>query len=197
MNYKNVNDYELLYLIGEDSDDYYDILLKKYLPMIKSLARKYLPMIECYGGEMQDLIQEGYLGLNNAIMHYRENQNSLFYTYARLCVDRKMLGYVKMLTAKKNIPLAMSISDDHFLFRNIRDNSYESLFYQFQESDLEEVFSQCICSLDLTASCVLELRFNGFTYREISLLLDISKGTVEKKLFQARRRMQKLLESYF
>ena len=47
-------------------------------------------------------------------------------------------------------------------------------------------------SLDLDTSCVFELRFNGFSYREISQLLDISISSVDSKLSRARRFMKNL-----
>ena len=57
MDYKNVNDYEMLYLIGEDKDESYDIMYQKYLPIIKKIASKYSSLVQQLGMEYQDLIQ--------------------------------------------------------------------------------------------------------------------------------------------
>ena len=78
MDYKDINDYEILYMINEDKDGSYDILYRKYLPIIKSIASKYVLLVSQVGGEYQDLIQEGFLGLNNAIVSYYDSMNTLF-----------------------------------------------------------------------------------------------------------------------
>lgn len=95
-----MNDYEVLYLISEDMDVSYDILYQKYLPIIKSLAKKYFRFVSLHGGEYQDLIQEGYIGLNSAIVNYRDDINTMFYTYASICIERHMRTYCRSLSAQ-------------------------------------------------------------------------------------------------
>ena len=107
MNYKNINDYEILYLVSEDKDSNYDILFQKYLPIIKSISSKYFPFASNHGVEYQDLVQEGFLALNNAITTYQDNEKTIFYTYACVCIERHLATYCRSLAAQKHQILNM------------------------------------------------------------------------------------------
>lgn len=196
MDYKNVNDYEMLYLIGEDKDESYDIMYQKYLPIIKKIASKYSSLVQQLGMEYQDLIQEGFLGLNSAIVRYREDMGTLFYTFACVCIERHINSFCYRLSAKKHSVLNNSISDDKYSCYYIRDNSFFSNYFTSSNKELEEIIFDKYYSLDLDTRCVFELRYNGFSYREISQLLDISVSKVDSKLSKARRFLKKVLEKY-
>ena len=92
--YKNINDYEQLYLIRENDEEAKEIIFRKYKPIIISIANKYYDNLKdkC---ELQDLIQEGYIGLSRAIDSYSENCNALFYTFACICISRQILSFFK------------------------------------------------------------------------------------------------------
>ena len=195
-NYKTINDYETLYLISEDMDSSYNILFEKYFPIIKSLAKKYFSFVSNREAEYQDLIQEGYLGLNSAIVSFNQDSNTIFYTYACLCIERQMCTYCKMLAAQKHETLNSAVSEDKYSTNFIVDFSDDANFFDHTDNDIQNLLQCCFNSLDLDTSCVFELRFNGFSYREISQLLDISISNVDSKLSKARRFMKNLLETY-
>lgn len=187
MDYKNVNDYEILYRIEENDDYAEEIIYNKYYPVIRGIAMKYLPFAKSKGLEYDDLIQEGYLGLNSAIKNYRDNQNSLFYTYARLCIERFINNYYRRVSTSKHEILNDSIFDENLIINAA--NSYE-----FNNTDnisnniLDyENFIEYKNAFDLKYSSVFELRYNGFTYKEIADLLDISMSTVDGRLSKIRR----------
>ena len=68
------------------------------------------------GLEINDLIQEGFLGLSNAITHYNENKDTSFYTFAKTCIERRMISLIistKRLKHKiLNESLSLEGSDD-------------------------------------------------------------------------------------
>ncbi|HIR48592.1 MAG TPA: sigma-70 family RNA polymerase sigma factor [Candidatus Faecimonas gallistercoris] len=196
MDYKEFNDYELLYLISEDTDNSYDILFQKYLPIIKSIAKKYCSFVQNHGAEFQDLIQEGYLGLNNAIVGFKDNYNNIFYTYACLCIERQIFTYCRSLSAQKHHILNASLPDELYSCTLIEDTSDQSNFFRIHSLELQNEFFHASYSLDFETRCVFELRFNGFSYREISKLLDISLSRVDSKISKARKYMRKVLEIY-
>ena len=70
-------------------------------------------------------------------------------------------------------------------------------FYKFDTFELQEVLLENLYLLNLDTRCVFLLRFHGFSYMEISKLLDISLSMVDAQLSKARRFMKKRLESYF
>ena len=195
MNYKTVNDYEVLYLISEDMDVSYDILYQKYLPIIKSLAKKYFRFASLHGGEYQDLIQEGYIGLNSAIVNYRDDINTMFYTYASICIERHMRTYCRSLSAQKHQILNSSFLDEEYS-SNIIPDSYFGTFFQSFSKDLTYELFLSSYTLDLDTRCVFELRYNGFSYKEIAQLLDLKLSSVESKISKARRFFKKVVEKY-
>ena len=191
MNYKNINDYEILYLVSEDKDSNYDILFQKYLPIIKSISSKYFPFASNHGVEYQDLVQEGFLALNNAITTYQDNEKTIFYTYACVCIERHLATYCRSLAARKHQILNMAIPDDLYSCNFIKDDSEVSSFYEFHPLELYPFIVKVMYSFDLVTRCVFELRFNGFSYLEISKLLEISVSTVDSRLSKARKIMQR------
>lgn len=196
MNYKTVNDYEMLYLVSEDKDMSYDILCRKYLPIIKSVANKYFSFAKQRGAEYQDLIQEGYIGLNSAIVNYRSDLEVIFYTYASLCVERHIRTYCRSLSALKHQILNSSFPDDGYSSNIISDESYFGNFFKSSSRELLKKLFFSTYSFDLDTRCVFELRYNGFTYKEISILLDLSLSSVETKFSKARKNLKKVFENY-
>lgn len=197
MDYKEINDYEVLYLVSEDMDASFDILFQKYLPIIKAVAKRYFLFGQNHGVEFQDLVQEGYLGLNNAITTYNSSLNTIFYTYACLCIERNISAYCRSISAQKHELLNTSISDDKYSCTLVEDFSDMCSFYKFDTFELQEVLLENLYLLNLDTRCVFLLRFHGFSYMEISKLLDISLSMVDAQLSKARRFMKKRLESYF
>lgn len=126
MNYKNFNDYELLDYTYSCNEDANDILIYKYRPLIISIATK---MIKYSSGgvDLNDLIQEGMLGLNDAINSYNENKEANFGTYAKICIERRINSLIKSTRRYKNKILNESVTlenddDDFTLDRFLVDN---------------------------------------------------------------------------
>ena len=126
MNYKDFNDYELLDHIYCCDEDANEIMIYKYRPLTVNLAKKLIKY--CNGGiDLNDLIQEGLVGLNEAINNFREDKETNFGTYAKLCIQRRMYSVVKSTRTYKNKILNESISledeEDTNIDRFLVDNS--------------------------------------------------------------------------
>ena len=187
MNYKTINDYEILYMIKENDDYAENIMYRKYLPVIKKIAAKYVKFIESRGADYEDLVQEGIIGLSHAVNSYKDNHNTIFYTYACLCIERQINVFCRDLSSKKNEILNSCMYGDEIL--NIQSSKYQ---YSNPETvNLEQLeyqeFINCKNYFNIDKSSVFELRYNGFTYKEISKLLDISISTVDGRLSKIRK----------
>lgn len=184
MEYKQVNDYELMYMIRESDDNSFDIMFKKYSPVIKKIALKYYDFAKKRGAELEDLIQEGMIALNRGIISYNESSGVLFYTYACLCVERHIITYCRNIDSYRHAALNYSTTDD-ILFSVKDENSldYEKLI----EESASDRFVYYKNLLDFKCSNVFELRYNGFSYKEISKLLDVPVSTVDGRLCKVRR----------
>ena len=86
VDYSELNDYELLSYVSEKNEEANEMIFKKYKPLIVDRANKlYLYCTNC-GVEVNDLIQEGMVGLNDAISGFDESKDTCFYTYALRCI---------------------------------------------------------------------------------------------------------------
>jgi RNA polymerase sporulation-specific sigma factor len=89
MNYRELNDHELLSYIAESHGEAEEIIFHKYEPLIHSTAKRMYTYCKNTGLELNDLIQEGMLGLNQAIVTYKDNKDTMFFTYAKTCIESK------------------------------------------------------------------------------------------------------------
>lgn len=190
MDYKNINDYEILYMIKENDDYSENLMYQKYLPIIRKIASKYNNYIVRNGAEYEDLIQEGYVGLSNAINSYNDNLNTLFYTYANLCIERQINVFCRNMSSKKN-EMLNNCNYELDITKYSKDEHNNPEYINIKQEDYEE-FIKTKNYFDLKYSSVFELRYNGFTYKEIAILLDLSISTVDGRLSKIRKTLNKL-----
>lgn len=192
MDYKNINDYEVLYMIKEKDDYAQDIMFSKYKPVIMNIAVKYIAFAKSKGADYDDLIQEGYIGLNSAINNYKDDCDTLFYSYANLCIERQIQIFCRNISSKKADVLNNSCLDDitymNQVSTDVLSNPENYNFNQFEDKMLLKYMR----NLNFKDSCIFELRCNGFSYKEISSLLDIPVSTIDGRLYRIRRHIEKL-----
>lgn len=188
MIYKNLDDYNLLSQVKNDDDLSVDILIKKYEPIIVGVAKKYYPIVKYQGADMNDLIQEGRIALLKAINAY-EAEDALFYTYVSVCIKNHLITYCRRLSSSKHRALNYSVGEEYSY--NIKDETFEPVEYLCGKRFDNLVISE-MHELKFVDSCVFELRFNGFSYKEISELLDMSLSSVSRRLCKIRKSLQLL-----
>ena len=167
MKYKNVNDYEVIYMIRENDEDAERLMYEKYRPLLYKYVNKYYSLVS-NRITYEDLVQETMIALNNAIKKYDENSDVLFYTYVNICIERHLLTYCRNVNSNKHYVLNNSIFDEFIECRSINDNDCLDLLIS------NESFINIKNKLEFIDSIIFELKCNGFTYSEISILLDIS-----------------------
>ncbi|MBQ3510885.1 MAG: sigma-70 family RNA polymerase sigma factor [Bacilli bacterium] len=188
MDYKNINDYEVLYQIKENNDDYaINILIKKYDAIILNLAKKYFQQSKYQGVEINDFIQEGRIAVMKAINTFDANNDVLFYTYVCVCINRRLISYCRRLNSLKNMNLNYSVSDDAISL--IRDYSYEPYNY-LEIKSIEDKLIEKKNNMKFLDSNIFELRYNGFSYKEICSLLDIDVSLLSRRLCKIRCTLQ-------
>jgi RNA polymerase sporulation-specific sigma factor len=122
--YEEITDEEIIALIRLDDRMAMDYLIGKY----KNLVRKKAKALYLIGGDREDLIQEGMIGLYKAIRDYQKDKAATFFTFADLCVSRQMYTAIKNSNTKKNLPLNNYVSIDASVYNIDQDNS-ESISY--------------------------------------------------------------------
>ena len=194
-NYKDLNDYEVMYMIGEVSDDATNLLFNKYKPVIRKIAKEYYQYGKDLKLELEDFIQEGYLGLNTAIRNYVDSKDCLFYTYANICIRTRMGNLLRSNSNNKNFVLNNSISlnnpvyDDVELIECLNDPNAVLPDNELSKKILIDKFRSFLYGLNIERASILELKYNGFTHKEIAMLLDIHLKTVSHALFFIKKKL--------
>ena len=99
----------LLEQVLKGDSDAFETLCEKYKPLVNSIARKYFLV----GAGVDDLIQEGTIGLYRACLDYKKTDaNASFKTFASLCIRRRIQTALKSANRNKNMPLNTYISID-------------------------------------------------------------------------------------
>lgn len=101
-----LNDHYLVAQAKRGDSVAYDRLVRRYRGFVRVKASSYFLL----GGESDDLIQEGNVGLYKAIRDYRSDRESSFRNFAELCITRQMITAVKAANRHKHTPLNKSIS---------------------------------------------------------------------------------------
>lgn len=192
------------YLISEyrkGNSEIMDYLMDKYKPMVRKKARA----MYLLGGENEDLIQEGMIGLMKAVRSFDESQGAGFYTFAELCVSRQMYSAIEGSKRKKHIPLNSYVSlyeetengeeKNAPLIDTIEsktDNNPEALYFgrKFTEAFMEEL-KESLSSLE---NHVLYLHLMGTDYRKIAELLEKSPKAIDNALQRIRAKAEKMLK---
>ena len=106
VNYDLLSDEEIIRRIQEGDKRGIDYLMEKYKYLVRNKAKT----LFLIGGDKDDLIQEGMIGLYKAIRDYQADKDSSFFNFADLCISRQIYSAIKASNRKKNIPLNTYIS---------------------------------------------------------------------------------------
>ncbi len=195
-NYEKMTDEQLIRNLRSGEKAIVDYIMDKY----KNLVRKEAKAMYLLGGENDDLIQEGMIGLFKAVEDYDVEQEASFFSFARLCITRQMYSAIEASRRKKHSPLNSYISlydqegEKGSLLETMEaggESNPEELFLSKEyvtllESELEEQLS------DLE-SRVLYLHLMGTDYRTIAKLIDKSPKTVDNALQRIKNKTEKIL----
>ncbi len=104
--YDEITDEELIARLRTGQEDVADYLLEKYKGLVRQKART----MYLIGGETDDLIREGMIGLFKAIENYDPQKEASFQTFARLCIDRQLYKAISGSNRQKHQPLNTYVS---------------------------------------------------------------------------------------
>ena len=195
--FKNMTDEQLIRRLRAGDKAVMDYIMEKY----KNLVRKEANAMHLLGGETDDLIQEGMIGLFKAVQDFEEEQRASFSSFAALCIRRQIYSAIKASKRKKHSPLNFYVSlyetndEKETLIETVEpleENNPEALFLgreyvELLKSRLEETLS------DLE-NRVLYLHLLGTDYKTIARLLDKSPKTVDNALQRIKSKTEKILE---
>ena len=198
---ENLTDEEIIELAREGNGQAANYLIHKYSNFVWVKSRTYFLI----GGDHEDIIQEGLIGLYKAIRDFNENKLSSFKSFAELCITRQIITAIKSATRQKHMPLNSYVS----LNKPIYDEESERTLLDVLEGSKkldplellviqESYFYTRSMLRDLLSdleSKVLFLYLEGCTYQEISNELDRHEKSVDNALQRVKKKLNGLVKS--
>jgi RNA polymerase sporulation-specific sigma factor len=197
------SDYSLVQAYRRGDTTALDALMARYHQFVRLKASSYF----LAGGDAEDLVQEGLLGLYKAVRDYRDDRLASFRSFAELCITRQIITAIKTATRQKHVPLNGYLSFSHTP-GDAGDDSDCSLADVLPGSSVHDPVNQVISSEEVEAlkncltrllsnleSRVLRLYLQGLSYECIGNELDCDCKTVDNALQRIKRKVDLHLES--
>ena len=192
-----VEDGFLIALAKQGNTDACHRLVRRYYGFVRLKASSYF----LAGGDSEDLIQEGLVGLYKAIRDYRSDRESSFRNFAELCITRQIITAVKTATRNKHTPLNQYVSFSSTPAGDAGDND-STLDEMLPGSSVHDPVNQVISSEELRAlvaclstalseleSRVLALYLDGHSYEEVAGRIGCDCKTVDNALQRVKRKV--------
>ena len=200
--YSVYTDEELICRLCDGEETIMDYIMKKY----KNLVRKNAQNMYILGAEEQDLIQEGMIGLFNAIKDYDSGRDASFFTFADLCISRRMYNAIKASKREKHTPLNNYVSlygdnDDknldgksgviELLSAGEISNPENLLIDRENVERIENLVEQELSNFEKQ---VFDLYITGMKYGQIAKVLGKDEKSTDNALQRIKNKLKKALQ---
>lgn len=194
MPYEAFSDEELIEKLRQGENDITDYILEKYKPLV----RKKTNAMYLIGGETEDLIQEGMIGLFKAIRDYRADKDASFYHFAELCINRQLYSALEASNRKKHQPLNsyISLSDQEQQgavaaeFLVDRERTPEQMV--IEQELWEEYKKRLEQNLSKMENKVLQYYLDGNHYIQIAEIMGKSPKSIDNALQRIRQKIRQI-----
>ena len=187
-----MTDEQLLELLKQGQTDAEEALVERYVRLVRICSRPHF----LAGGDSEDLLQEGMLGLLSAVREYEGDKNCSFKTFAEVCIRNRIHSAIRSAARKKHAPLNDGVPLD------VLSDESKSQGPQFLQRDPEEqvlaresaeefisTYSRCLSKLEAQ---ILKLYLTGLSYEEIGKELARDSKAVDNAVQRIRRKLAKL-----
>jgi RNA polymerase sporulation-specific sigma factor len=191
-----VEDGYLIALAKQGDPTAYDRIVRRYYGFVRLKASSYF----LAGGDSDDLIQEGLVGLYKAVRDYRTDRESSFRNFAELCITRQIITAVKTATRNKHTPLnqyvsfssspSSSMEGEPTLDEIIPGPTVHDPVNQVISSEELRSLVDCLSSaLSELESRVLALYLDGYSYEQVGERIGCDTKTVDNALQRVKRKI--------
>ena len=180
----------------------FEAIVSKYQSFVKLKASSYFMS----GGDTDDLVQEGLIGLTKAIRDYRDDREASFRSFAELCITRQIITAIKTASRQKHAPLNTYLSLSHSPASH--EDGECSLGDIIPGSSVQDPLNQVISSeevaslkdfltklLSMLETRVLKLYLEGRSYEQIADQLGCDTKSVDNALQRIKRKVDLHLQS--
>lgn len=187
------NDYELICLAREGNEDAINIIYQKYKPIIVSKSKHAIVMASHHGIEISDIMQEGFIGLEEAINDFSESDNASFYTFAVLCINRQIINYLRKTTGGRDKVLNDAVSIDEYVEKSIKDDFDTEFSFIAKESE-ENITEQIKNILTDFENKVFKLKMDGYNFDEIANTLNRDIKSIYNTFHRIKAKIKKIMD---
>lgn len=199
--YNQFSDEELIDRLRRGEEAITEYICDKYKNLVRSKAKSMFIL----GGDNEDLIQEGMIGLFKAVRDYDCGRDASFYTFADLCISRQMYTAVQASKRKKHRPLNTYVSlydsgvsvegrEEAELLELLSDRAEQSPEELFIDKErvayLEAAIERELSSFEKQ---VLDLYMTGMTYSQIAKVLGRDEKSTDNALQRLKSKIKKML----
>lgn len=171
-----------------------EALLSRYTRVVRMCARPFV----LAGGDSEDLIQEGMMGLLSAIRSYDAASGVSFKSYAELCIRNRIRSALKSASRRKHLPLNSGVPLDDVLSEELMPEAFlsydrrtteEQVLDKENEQELQSAFAKHLSSFEQT---VLSLYLSGMSYGEMAVQTGKSEKSIDNAVQRIRRKLARL-----
>lgn len=200
--YKSLSDEEVVFLAQNGDKRASEFITAKYLPYVRNKSRAYFLV----GGEVEDIMQEGLIGLYEAIQDYSDTKQTSFKTFMDICVTRQIMTALKAASRQKHIPLNTYVSLNKPLFQEETDRNFQDTLITEKVEDPESLFIDVEKTIEINKEIerslsefeykVLRLYLQGVSYVRIAKVLEKEEKAIDNAIQRIRKKLSKnLMES--
>ena len=200
--YNLLSDEELISRLREGHEDIRDYLMEKH----KNLVRKKARALYLIGGDNDDLIQEGMIGLYKAIRDFDPERGASFHTFADLCISRQLYTAVQASQRQKHQPLNSYVSlydsDNEeqtgsraaaYAASDVRNRNPEELLIARENlEDMEDLIEKKLSRFERE---VLRYYLSGMNYSQIAETLGKSSKATDNALQRIKKKIKQITEN--
>lgn len=188
-----MSDEELQALAAQRQTVAEEALAERYSRLVRACARPYF----LHGGDSEDLIQEGMLGLLSAMREYSADKGASFKTYAEICIRNRIQTAIRTAARKKHEPLNAGVSLDEILSDEsqtlgsqlIQRSPEEQVLARETEKEFISAYSRRLSKLEAR---VLNLYLDGLSYQEMAAELGRDIKAVDNAVQRIRKKLASL-----
>lgn len=192
--YQNLSDEELIQRLRAGDAGIMDYVLYKYKPLVRKKANAMFLI----GGDTDDLIQEGMIGLFKAIRDFRQEKEASFYHFAEICITRQIYSAVEASNRKKHAPLNTYVSFysetgeegqplSEVLISEISDNPEERMI---ERENVEQFLEKIRENLSKMECKVLDDYLSGLNYQQIAEKMGKQPKAIDNALQRIKNKIR-------
>lgn len=189
--FDNISDEELIARLRDGETIIEDYLMEKYKGLVRQKARAMFLI----GGDTDDLIQEGMIGLFKAVRDFQPGREATFATFARMCIDRQIYSAIQNSNRQKHLPLNSYVSlnqedESSPIWELSVENPEEIIIDQETTRDLQQKISDYLSPME---NKVLDLYLKVEGYVEIGRILGKSPKSIDNALQRIRAKIREVI----